>query len=313
MPFIKKPGQAIFRDRYITKANELFSEWNEEKHIDIGLIGVPLSKSSISHSGASMAPTSIRKAFSSFSTFSIESERELNDRRIYDFGDVYMHPTDIITSQSRIKDAIAFSLKKAEANLWIILGGDHSISFPSIQAFQEKFGEIGVIQFDAHHDLRNLDDGGPTNGTPFRSLIESNTLKGNHLVQIGIRDFANGKEYYRYGKENGVTIYSMKDVREKGIKQIIQDSINMLLTRVQTIYVSLDMDVVDQAFAPGCPAIGPGGMTSDMLLDAMRTLSQYDCIKALDVVEIDPFVDIRDMTSKLAAYSILTFLNGMKF
>ena len=71
----------------------------------------------------------------------------------------------------------------------IVLGGDHSISFPSITGFANSKGKVGIIQFDAHHDLRNLDDGGPSNGTPFRSLLENGVITGKQLVQIGIRNF----------------------------------------------------------------------------------------------------------------------------
>ncbi|TKI89763.1 formimidoylglutamase, partial [Bacillus cereus] len=85
-------------------------------------------------------------------------------------------------------------------------------------------GKVGIIQFDAHHDLRNLDDGGPSNGTPFRSLLENDVIAGKQLVQIGIRNFSNARAYHEYAIEHGVTVYTMKDVREREIKDIITES-----------------------------------------------------------------------------------------
>jgi formiminoglutamase len=169
---------------------------------------------------------------------------------------------------------------------------------------------VGVIQFDAHHDLRNTADGGRSNGTPFRSLIEQGVIDGENLIQIGIRNFSNSKPYSEYGLDNGVTIYTMRDVREHGIEKIIETSLSSLREKVDAIYVSVDMDVLDQAFAPGCPAIGPGGMDSMTLLDAISLLANEQKVQGMDIVEIDPTIDFRDMTSRIAAHIILTFLTN---
>ena len=165
------------------------------------------------------------------------------------------------------------------------LGGDHGISFPSIRAFQEMFGKIGVIQWDAHHDVRNIEDGGRTNGTPFRSLIEGGFIKGEHLIQVGIRDFANAKVYHDYSKQNGVSVYTMADVDALGIVNIVQKEIERLSKLVDIIYLSVDMDVVDQAFAPGCPAVGPGGITSRELLGSISVAAAHEKVVAMDLLK----------------------------
>lgn len=101
----------------------------------------------------------------------------------------------------------------------------------------------------------------------------------------------------------------MKDVREREIKDIIIESIEVLRKQgVTSIYISLDMDVLDQAFAPGCPAIGPGGMDSTTLLDAIELLGKEPLVQGMDIVEIDPTLDFRDMTSRVAAQVIMSFL-----
>lgn len=303
-------GQANFKDSEVTKAHELIAPWNGEKVEGFGLLGAPLSKPSISHSGAAEAPAAIRKALSSYTTYAIEDELDLKDFRLHDFGDVNMHVTDLVESQRRIEETFREVFQSHPNMIPIVFGGDHSISCPSIKAFAVAKGTVGVIQFDAHHDLRNLEDGGPSNGTPFRGLIEAGALKGEHLVQIGIRNFSNSREYHDYGKAHGVTIHTMKDVRERPIEDILQESLDDLRKKVDVVYISVDMDVLDQAYAPGCPAIGPDGMDSKTLLDGLAFLGRQSIVKGMDIVEIDPTIDFRNMTSRVAAHVVLNFLKG---
>ncbi|MFZ3587692.1 formimidoylglutamase [Bacillus sp. DJP31] len=313
MQYLKRAGTALFKDTHVTKANEIIENWDQSQIIvGIGLLGVPLSKSSISHSGAYLSPQAIRKCFSSFTTYSIEDDHDLRNYLLTDLGDIEMHVTDIKDSYSRIESTLTAILSKHNQMFPVILGGDHSITAPCLKAFAAaREGRIGVIQFDAHHDLRNLTDGGPTNGTPFRSLLESGTIKGDHLFQIGLRNFANAKDYTKFGRDNGVNIFTMDDIREKGIKTILENCLLELEGKVDSIYVSLDMDVMDQAFAPGCPAFGPDGMDVQMLKTAIKMISRHEKVVALDIVEIDPTLDFRDMTSRLAAFMILTLVSGL--
>lgn len=309
-PHLYPAGKAGFVDSEVTKAHELLVPWDGGKVDGFGILGSPLSKPSISHSGAAEAPGAIRTAFSSYTTYAIGENMDLKDIRLTDFGDVKMHVTDLIASQQRIEDTFREVFTSHPHMTPIVFGGDHSTSCPSIKAFTATKGTVGVIQFDAHHDLRNLEDGGPSNGTPFRGLIEAGVLKGEHLVQIGIRDFSNSREYHDYGKDQGVSIYTMKDVREMPITDILRESVAYLQDKVDSIYVSVDMDVLDQAFAPGCPAIGPDGMDSQTLLEGITYLGRQAAVGGIDIVEIDPTIDFRNMTSRVAAHVVLNFLKG---
>jgi formiminoglutamase len=307
---IKPAGKAQFKDRYTTKAAELIKPWEEGKKGDIAIIGAPLSKPSISHSGASFAPDAIRRCLNSFSTYNIERGTDLAEdkKTIIDFGDITMHPTSIEESHQRIYESVKEATNTNTAPFIIILGGDHSITTSAVKAIKETKGTVGIIQFDAHHDLRNTEDGGPTNGTPFRRLIEEGHLKGEHLIQIGIRNYANAKVYHDYAIEQGVTVYTMKDVRQQPITELINNALNQLQDKVDTIYLSVDMDVLDQAYAPGCPAIGPGGMHPDTLTQAIETALQHPKVHTMDIVEIDPTLDTRDMTSRVASLLIINSL-----
>ncbi|MBN3553526.1 formimidoylglutamase [Fictibacillus nanhaiensis] len=307
IPFLSKSGAAPFTDRGIKKAGQLLKPWSGDEVRGVAIAGAPLSKTSISHSGAHLTPQTIRAMMHSFSTYSIEEQKDLWDYCITDFGDIEMHVTDLFTSQSRIYEVLKdIGSHHSEACL-ITLGGDHSVSAGAIKAFQETKGRVGIIQFDAHFDLRNTEDGGPSNGTPFRQLIEKGVITGDQLVQIGIRDFSNGKLYHDYAKDHGVTVHTMGDVKRNGLLSLLQKSVDQLKQTTENIYISLDMDVLDQAFAPGCPAIGPGGLDSDSLIEGIQYLAQEPSVKGMDIVEIDPTLDFRNMTSRLAAYIIIQF------
>jgi formiminoglutamase len=305
---IKPAGKAQFKDRYTTKAAELLTPYEEGIKGEAAILGAPLSKPSISHSGASFAPDAIRRCLNSFTTYNIEEETDISSQKIIDFGDIAMHPTSIEECHQRIYQATKEITEAQAAPLTIILGGDHSITTSTVKAIKETRGTVGIIQLDAHHDLRNTEDGGPTNGTPFRRLIEGGHLKGEHLIQIGIRNYSNAKAYHDYAIENGVTVYTMKDVRQRGITELIQSALTHLEDRVDTIYLSVDMDVLDQAYAPGCPAIGPGGMDPDTLTQAVKQAIQHPKVQTMDIVEIDPTLDIRDMTSRIASLLVLNSL-----
>ncbi|MGM0853906.1 MAG: formimidoylglutamase [Bacillota bacterium] len=307
---IKQAGKAQFKDRYTTKAAELITPWEEGKKGDIAILGAPLSKPSISHSGASFAPDAIRRCLNSFTTYNIERGTDLAEasKTIIDFGDITMHPTSIEGCHQRIYESFKEVMDTNAAPITIILGGDHSITTSTVKAIKETKGTVGILQFDAHHDLRNTDDGGPTNGTPFRRLIEEGHINGEDLIQIGIRSYANAKAYHDYAIEQGVTVYTMKDVRHQPITELIQESLAKLESQVDTIYLSVDMDVLDQAYAPGCPAIGPGGMHPDTLTEAVQIALQHPKVTTMDIVEIDPTLDIRDMTSRIASLLIINSL-----
>ncbi|WP_338776362.1 formimidoylglutamase [Metabacillus sp. FJAT-52054] len=303
-----QPGKAaIFKDRFVTKVNETILPYKEGMTGDTGLIGMPFSKSSISLSQASDAPQAIRSCMSLYSTFSGERNRDYRNHKILDFGDVLTHPTNLPESLKRMYVSVKEMINKKSCSRYILLGGDHGVSYPAIRAFKEFFGTIGIIQFDAHHDVRNLEDGGRTNGTPFRSLIEEGVIEGENLVQIGIRDFSNAAVYNEYIKDNNVSVYTMGDIDRTGILPIVEKEADRLAEKVDVIYLSLDMDAVDQAFAPGCPAIGPGGLTSRELLSAVSAAAKHEKVRAMDIVEIDPSKDFRDITSRLAVHALLRF------
>ncbi|MBP2645165.1 MAG: formimidoylglutamase [Firmicutes bacterium] len=310
-----QPPEVIFRsnwtDRYETKVARWLIPWDGEEAVDIGFIGVPLSKTSISVSGASLLPNSVRELFKAVTTYNVDADVDLQELLARDMGDIQMHVTDLAQCHRNIEQGLT-NVYQVLPNLFpVIVGGDHSITYPSVKAFKKRFaGKVGIVQFDSHMDVRNLDDGGPSNGTPIRSLIEAGTVEGNRIAQIGIHSFANSKPYREYAVAKGITQFTARQVAREGIDGILSQAMAVAGTETDAIYVTVDMDVLDQAYAPGVPAMVPAGMTSWQLFDGLFELGKNPKVMGMDVVCVDPVRDQRQATSRMTLYAILTFLAG---
>lgn len=297
------------------KVSQWLTSWNGEEVIDAALVGVPLSRSSISASAASESPLAVRQSFRSFSTFDIDHEVDLAPLRVRDVGDIRMHTTDILQCHSNIAQGMT-EVYEVTATfpsfVPVILGGDHSITCPSVKAFSKfhKDKRVGLLQFDTHFDVRSLESGGPSNGTPIRGLLTSGVLQGEDIFQIGLHSFANSKPYYAYVKENGIHYYTMRQVRAQGLEMILREVIGQLENQVDVIYVTVDIDVLDQSCLPGSPGSSPGGMVSWELFEAVHMLGIQEKVKAIDFVCLDPFRDVGLVSVRTMTHAILSFLSG---
>ncbi|WP_411502759.1 agmatinase family protein [Brevibacillus centrosporus] len=298
-------------DPYVTR----LSEWVEQSYqpgeaYDFAIIGVPLSKSSISFSGAHAHPLQFRQLLSSFTTYNFDEDVELASLRAVDLGDVAMHVTDIACCQQNIESALQEVTSNVSA-LPIIVGGDHSITYRAITGIKRaKPQRIGLIQFDAHLDVRDTNYGGTSNGTPMRSLMESEVIRGEDIVTIGLRSFANSREYRQYAEGKGMTLITANQVRQRGIEAVVIEALRYLEAKCDAIYITFDVDVMDQSTVPGVPAIGPAGLSSVDLLFAAHTVGKSSKVIAMDMVCVDPTKDVRDMTSRVALHLFLHFATG---
>ncbi|MCF6093776.1 agmatinase family protein [Microaerobacter geothermalis] len=317
------PPQVIYRGKPGSldemKMDQLIQEHKPGNPFDVGLIGVPLSRSSISPSAASENPNTIRGIWRSFSTYNIDYDINLNRLKIADIGDIRMHITDILRCHQNIENGVVEILEANPSFLPVFIGGDHSITCPIVKGLKKFYGvqgmgrdgKIGILQFDTHFDLRDLKDGGPSNGTPIRGLIESGVIEGQHVVNIGLHGYFNTHSLKKYADENGVKYYTIREVRKQGIEQIISEAIQYLKEKVDFIYVTVDIDVLDIAFAPAAPASTPGGLTTWELFEAVYLAGKEEKVIGMDVVCLDPHRDLRNLaTVKTGAHVILNSLCG---
>jgi formiminoglutamase len=280
---------------------------------DIVLMGAPLSRSSISASGASEFPEHFRKAWKGFSTYNIETDQDLRDLRVLDLGDIEMHVTDISRCHSNIRMTMEGICTVFPNSIPFTIGGDHSITAMLVSGLKaaEPSREIGILQFDTHLDLRDLKEQGPSNGTPIRNLIENGIVKGSNVYNIGLHGFFNGPSLINYAKEQKVNYITLRQARRNGIVETVRKAIRELESKVDTIYLTIDMDVLDIAYAPGVPASTTGGMRTDELFDAVFTAGQSPKIRAVDIVCLDPNRDSSAQpTVKAGVHTFLSFLTG---
>ncbi|MGC5325095.1 agmatinase family protein [Brevibacillus sp. SYSU BS000544] len=316
-PYILAPGlinRVGGADRLDKKVSQWIRSYETGVTPDVGLIGAPLSRSSISASAASETPNAIRLAWRGFSTWYADFDVELTDLHVADIGDIKMHTTDIHRCQSNIEEGLTLLYQQHPTMLPIVVGGDHSITRPSLKAFARANADkrVGLIQFDTHFDVRNLEDGGPSNGTPFRGLLEDGAIRGEDIIQIGIHGFSNSAVYRDYIKETNITYYTMRQVRQIGLEQLMKRVVTELSNRVDVIYVTVDIDVLDLSHCPGSPGAAPGGMMSWELFEAVYHLGLEPKVGALDLVELDPFRDVSQISVKSGCRVLLSFMAGVQ-
>lgn len=315
IPFIGRPGIVHTSgqgDPFVTRLSDWITEWDGAETLDAAVIGAPLSKSSISFSGAHMHPAVFRQLFSAFTTYNFEEDLDLRHMRVRDLGDIAMHVTDIPQCHTNIERAMAEVAGRLPTAVPCLIGGDHSITFPSVAGLRSvRQQRIGLIQFDAHLDVRDTAYGGRSNGTPVRSLVETEVVRGEDIVTIGLRSFANSREYRTYAEQQGITLYTAKQVREEGIRTVLEEAMNRLGSKVDAVYATFDIDVLDQSDVPGVPAIGPGGLSPIDLFYCAETLGAWDRVAAMDMVCVDPNRDTRDRTTRISMHVLLYFLTGL--
>ena len=309
------PGARQFRDRHETKVADWLRPWDGREpldRLDVGFVGVPLSKSSISHSGASGTPAAMRELFGALTTYDLDRDVELHRLVGRDLGDVRIHPTDLAAAHASIERTLGALYGALPPFFPVVAGGDHSITAPSLAAFARHVGgPVGLVQLDAHMDVRNLEDGGATNGTPLRALLEAGVVEGRHVAQVGLHNFANARPYRDYALARGVTQITAREVARGGIAAAIARALDVAAGGTAAVYVTFDVDVVAQAHAPGVAALVPGGITAWDALEAMYLLGRHPRVRALDVVEIDSAQDWRRATARLALHAALTLLVGV--
>lgn len=314
IPHLVRAG-ATFRtpvpDPNNPRAGDWLATWDGVEplgDLDAVVVGAPLSRTSLSHSGAFLLPREVRRVLLDFSTYNSDYAVNLDELRVRDVGDIGMELFDHYASHTHITETLAALFQAAR--LVITLGGDHSIARPVLIARSRTLGQpVGIVQFDAHHDVRVLTKG-PNNGTPIRGAIEAGATEGQYVAQIGLHGFSNSAPYVAWAHEQGIGMHSMRDVRQRGIDAVLADALSQASQAPGGIYVTVDMDVLDRAQAPGCPASSPGGMDLWQMQDALFTLGQRADVVGIDFVEVDPTRDVNDITVKATCLALLTFLAG---
>ena len=285
------------------------SEWLRGDRVSsptatLQLLGAPVRLGSISGGRFDLTPAAVRNALDRFSTY--DGEVDIRAVRARDGGDLELSEATPAGAQDEIAGAVGGSLPHSDAVL--LLGGDNSITRPGVRGLGPDLSRIGLLTLDAHHDLRDTDDG-LTNGNPVRALLEDG-LPGANVVQIGIQPFANSETYAQVASDAGIAVMTADDVREVGMMKAVSEGL-LRLAELDAIYVDLDVDVLDRIYAPACPGSRPGGLAPADLQLAARMCGEDPKVRAIDIVEVDPERDVAEATVMTVASLVLNFAAGL--
>jgi agmatinase len=276
---------------------------------DVAIVGAPMDDLVSDRPGARYGPRAIRAA-------SCPAGPELETRidafaelRIVDYGDAPVLPADAARSHAAIEATVGEVL---DAGLIpIVLGGDHSIAEPDISACAARHGPVGLVHFDTHTDTgREVFGVELSHGTPMLRLVEGRKVVPRRYVQIGLRGYWPGEAEFAWQAEQGITSFFAHDVRELGIDEVVSRTV----ARVGDgpVFLSVDVDVLDPAFAPGTGTPEPGGLTSSELLRACRSVAQQLDIVGADEVEVIPTaIGSADITALVADRIVREVLTGI--
>lgn len=272
---------------------------------DVAIVGVPMDMAVLGRSGARFGPRGIRDASGGLRPHHWEPDKlepPFDKLRIVDYGDLDVFPgyieqtiDHLATEFKRVVDAGVFP---------VVLGGDHGVSLPVLRALAARHGKMSLVHFDAHPDFWSGPPGRPYHhGTPFRMATEEGLIDPAASVQVGIRGSVSAN-LIGEARAAGFHLLTASEFAAQGVASTLED-----IRRIARppIYISLDIDCVDPAFAPGTGTPEVAGLTSREIMDLVRGLPATGVV-GFDVVEVAPAYDSAEITALLAATLVYEFL-----
>ncbi len=293
----------------LTEPDEL-----DRRKPDVAVVGAPWDDSTTYRAGARFGPRALRcQVASAGSGFQLDAGMSLYDHLdVVDYGDAICSPGMAEASHQAIEQRVGEVACRGIVP--IVLGGDHSVTWPAATAVARHhgFGRVGMVHFDAHADADDIIAGNrASHGTPMRRLIESGAISGSDFLQIGLRGYWPCDETLTWMRGQGMRAHTMTEIWERGCREVLQDVIDWARRGPDAFYLSVDVDVLDPGFAPGTGTPEPGGMTSIDLLQSVRRVARQVNIVGMDVVELSPPYDQSDVTTHIALRVIFEALVSM--
>jgi formimidoylglutamase len=296
------------------KLAQLMGNWREMDKVDLAILGIPFDTSVMLRPGCRFGPDSIRDGFFLSNIYEPGFDYDLSGLKIADFGNIDVIYTDVLETHKRVETVLSDIIKGGATPL--VLGGDHGLTYPNVKSLLNNLeGNVGIIMFDGHLDVRTDQHGMISSGTPFRRLMEEperNPLKPKNLVEIGINGWLASKKYGDFCKEKGITIFPAREVHRRGIDEIVQEALEIASDGTDAIWISFDIDGLDAAYAPGTCAPNPGGLTAHQALEAVWTIGQHPLCRGMDLLEVSPPWDLHNITSIMAAALAMNFIGATK-
>ncbi len=283
---------------------------NQLKGTDVAFLGVPYDGAAHYRAGARLGPQGIRRASVAYTPYHFDYGIDLRESlNIVDIGDVCTLPSNNEKSFDQITKAVSHIVKNGA--LPMVMGGDHSITYPVIRGIAPYIdGNIGIIHFDCHSDMQDIDLDERMNTTPFYHATDIPNVPASNLVQIGI----SGPQVCRYpiqgAVKKNVAIMTVDEVVDMGVEKAAEIALDIAWKDAKAVYLSFDIDCMDSAYVPGCCSPEPGGFLPREVLKFMRLIAK-EGLCGMDVVEVAPEYDVNDITSVLGARLLIDALASM--
>src|SRR4051812_47126339 len=276
--------------------------------VDVAVIGAPTDDLVSDRPGTRFGPRAIRAASCPPGPHLEAGVDAFSVLRGVGFGDAAVLPADPVRTHAAIEALVGEGVDAGA--LPGVLGGDHSIAEPDMRAIARRRGPVGLIHFDTHTDTGQEVFGIElSHGSIMYRLVEQGHVDPGRYVQIGLRGYWPGDVEFGWQRERGIRSYFMHDVRDRGIRAVVGDALASV--GAGPVFLSVDVDVLDPAFAPGTGTPEPGGMTSADLLWACREIGASCELVGMDVVEVLPtMVGSADITALVAERVVRETLTG---
>lgn len=283
---------------------------------DVAIVGAPFDLGTSYRPGARFAPRAIRTA----EDVGAPSNRPhmslgvdpFDVLRVVDYGDIEVVP-DLEGCHRNLELAVDEVLDVGAVP--VVLGGDHSLALPNMRALARRHGPEGyrVVHFDTHADTEIDAPGVTGHATPFFRAVDEGHLEGTNLTQIGLRGAWPYPYVFEWMHQQGITWYSMHHIEEAGFTHVLTQVIDAAASSGLPAYLTVDIDVLDPAFAPGTGTPEPGGLTTRELLRAVRAIATRLELCFMDIVEVCPPYDPSGISALAAHRVVLEALSGMAF
>lgn len=265
--------------------------------LDIAIVGIPFDGGTTYRPGPRFGPRNIRVQSAMIRPWNPVLQLNPFDRwRIADYGDLSLNPLSIDDTYQRITEQLGEVLHAGARALCV--GGDHSILLPILRAVHRRFGPVAFVQFDAHGDTWPGYFGSPhSHGTPVKYAVEEGLIDPGFALQVGLRGQVYSKSDFDFAHKHRIGIVTSEEFHERGLSAVVR---HLKKFGKRPTYVTLDIDVVDPAFAPGTGTPQVGGLSSHQIISLVRALKGLNLVGA-DLVEVSPPYDSSEITSLLAA------------
>jgi agmatinase len=266
---------------------------------NVAVLGAPFDGGTTYRSGTRFGPQGIRKISALYGPYSFELGVDLRESlTVADLGDVFTIPANIEKTFDQISKATAHVFETGAFP--IVLGGDHSIGYPTVRGVAERLnGKLGIIHFDRHVDTQETDLDERMHTTPWFHATDIPNVPAKNLVQIGIGGWQAPRPGVKVGRERGTTIMTVTDCVEMGIEEAAKKALEVAWDGVDAVWLSFDVDCLDAAFVPGTGWPEPGGFLPREVLKFIQLISEMP-LAGMEVVECSPPYDNAEITSLIA-------------